>query len=753
MSLITKHKATSVKNPPRPSQVRRLCFGVAMLAYLVIVILYFIRPQVLIDIEGRLLDARFKLRGAEPPTDLVAIVAVDEKSISALGRWPWSREVTAKLIEQVDHAGAAAIGLDIVFSEPQQEEFLQQVDALQGLSEAARAEIRAAYQGSSPDEELARAIAESGKVVNGQFFYQDATKVEPQENLDHEELARLLASSTVAAVRSTVEDFPAWEAVAARPNIALIADAGRGAGYFNFSPGHDGLIRYAPLVMHYGDDFYPLLALQTLALYLDDAPIVVHAEEFGITQVSVGELPVITDELGSIAVNYRGPQQTIPTYSALDVLEGRVPTELLQDRMVLIGVTAIGVFDAHSTSFGPQFPGLEIQANVAENILQSDYITRSGIEVLIDLFTMLGLVVALALVMPRIHAGQYRAFATLSLLLLYAYGNYLVFAEMNLWLNLVYPLLAWLLTYLSLNLYLSFLVENRYDHVRSAFKHFLQPDLVDQLTQSPELLQFGGEQKELSILFTDIRNFTNLSEQLTPQQLAQFMKCYMDPMTEQVLSHNGTLDKYIGDAIMAIYGAPVPTENHPVDACNSALDMVVALDGIGQDCPELSHIFPVRMGVGINTGEVVVGNLGSSFHFTYTCLGDEVNLASRLEGLTKNYGVSVIVSENTYQKVKGQFILRDLDVVRVKGKQIPIRIYELRDRRATPAQQVQLATWDAALSDYRAQSWSQAISGFSALLEHWPGDKSCLLYIERCEHFMENPPVQPWDGVFTYTTK
>jgi adenylate cyclase len=339
MPLIKKHKAAGVKSPPSPSQVRRLCFGVAMLAYLVIVILYFIRPQVLIDIEGRLLDARFKLRGAQPPTGAVAIVAVDEKSISEVGRWPWSREVTAKLIEQVDRAGAAAIGLDIVFSEPQQEGFLQRVEALQGLSASARAEIRAAYDGRSPDEVLARTIADSGKVVNGQFFYLDATKVEQGADVDSEEQARVLASSTVAAVRSTVEAFPAWEAVAARPNIVPIADAGRGAGYFNFSPGHDGLLRYAPLVMRYGDEFYPLLALQTLALYLDDAPIVVQAEEFGISQINVGELPVITDELGSIAVNYRGPQQTIPTYSAVDLLEGRVPPELLEGRMVLIGVT------------------------------------------------------------------------------------------------------------------------------------------------------------------------------------------------------------------------------------------------------------------------------------------------------------------------------------------------------------------------------------------------------------------------------
>ncbi len=742
-----------IKMPPKWRRIRFNSLLLGLTVYLSLVVLYFLHPQVLADIEGRLLDARFKLRGEAATTGMVAMVAIDEQSLKELGRWPWSREVLAELIAKVDAMQPGAIGLDIVFSEPQHDGFLQQLDALEGVSESSKSQLRAAYRGRSPDELLAGVIAQSRRVVNGHFFYLDAAQAESELHYSKEQLNRLLASSSVAAVRSPLERFPSWEAQAVRPNIPIIANAGRGAGYFNFSPGHDGLIRYAPLVMRFGGAFYPLLALQTLAVYLDDAPIIVHAEEYGITQISLGDYPIMTDELGMIAINYRGGPKHIQTISALDLLKGRVEQNALAGKMVLIGVTAIGVFDAHSTSFGPQFPGLEIQANVAENILAGDYITRSGIEVMIDVTTMLLLITLLSIVLPYIRSSQNRFFVAIAIILLYSSGNYLLFSEKNLWINLTYPLLAWLLTYLSINVYLAFLVEYRYSHVRAAFKHFIHPDLVDQLTHNQELLHFGGQQKELSVLFSDIRDFTKISENLSPTELAQFMQCYMDPMTEQVLNHNGTLDKYIGDAIMAIYGAPVPTDKHPLDACNTALAMVDALAGIGRECPQLADVFPVEMGIGINTGEMVVGNLGSSFHFTYTCLGDEVNLASRLEGLTKSYGVSVIVSENTYQKVKEHFILRELDEVRVKGKQLPIRIFELCARSMSPSEKVALEQWSKALTEYRAQRWQQASNGFNALLELWPDDKSCLLYLQRCDHFLAHPPAQPWDGVATFTTK
>jgi len=313
--------------------------------------------------------------------------------------------------------------------------------------------------------------------------------------------------------------------------------------------------------------------------------------------------------------------------------------------------------------------------------------------------------------------------------------------------------MAWSGCFISLMLYQAFIVEARYSHVRSAFKHYLSPALVDQLTHNPDLLNFGGEEKELSILFSDIRNFTNLSETVTPSDLSRFLQAYMDPMTDCVLNNNGTLDKYIGDAVMAIYGAPVPFASHPVDACQSALDMIKALDTIVEQVPDLERLFPVKCGIGVHTGTVVVGNLGSSQQFNYTVIGDAVNLASRIESLTKNYGVDIMISDVTYELVKDEFICRELDRVRVKGKQEPVELYELMGRSVNDDTEYFIKCWNESLTAYRAQSFKQAHSMFENLPVRSGSKLSTQLYIDRCIHFVEHPVGADWDGVFTHTSK
>lgn len=744
-----------IKTPPSPKQLHLASLFISLVLFVLLATVYLIRPQIFEDIEGRLLDARFKLRGPIATSDLVAIVAVDEKSIEQVGRWPWSREVLASLITQISDMGAGAIGLDIVFSEPQPSPLETLLASHPSISAEERARLRHLLNGKSPDEVLAEAISASGRIVNGQFFYRASEQVKDLKPLAPELEQELLAFSGVDAVRSRVDEFPALDAKAVRMNIPLIARAGKGAGYFNFIPGRDGIIREANLLMRYKDNFYPSLALKTLAFYLDQAPIVVHAEEYGIDHLTLDGMEIPTDEVGGFVVNFRGPPGTIPTYSAVDVLTGKVPVEALAEHMVLLGVTAIGVYDAHSTPFGPSFPGLEIQGNVAENIIQGDYIHHTGMELLVDLLVILLILMALSLTLPYIGGILPRFFVSLVFIAIFGWLNLYWFESKQLWINLTYPILAWVLGYITLTVYLTVVVERRLSTVNTAFQYYLHPELVKQLTQQPELLQFGGEQKRLSILFSDIRNFTNLSEGLTPEQLAKFIHCYMDPMTEQVLNHRGTLDKYIGDAVMAIFGAPLPVTGHAVDACNAALDMIAELDHIVECCPELEHVFPIRIGVGVHTGEVVVGNLGSSFHFTYTVLGDNVNLASRLEGLTKAYGVNILVSEETRAEVGGVFITRELDRVRVKGKRIPIRIYELVGRSGEVSDEAHacINLWHEALALFHARQWVAAREGFEAMLHERGDDKACSLYIERCDHYEANPPPEDWDGVTTFTSK
>jgi len=745
----------NIRKPPSRKTINLTSGLIAILLFVMVASVYLVRPQILEDIEGRLLDARFKLRGPIATSNLVAIVAVDERSIEQLGRWPWSREVLAKLITRLSDMGAGAIGLDIVFSEPQPSPLETLLAERPAIAEAERERLRQLFDGNSPDEILAEAIRHSGRVVNGHFFYTSAVTAKDLKPLPPALEAELLARSGVDAVRASSDSFPARDAVAVRMNVPDLARAGNGSGFFNFIPGRDGIIRSANLLLRYRDEFYPSLALKTLAFYLDQAPIVVHAQEYGIDHLTLGGMEIPTDEVGGFVLNYRGPAGTIPSYSASDILQGRVPAEAIDGRMVLLGVTAIGVYDAHSTPFGPSFPGLEIQANVAENIIHGDYIHHSGMELLVDLLVILLIMLALALVLPLLSGIFLRFVFSVAVILAFAGLNLYLFEQRQLWLNLTYPLLAWVTGYIALNVYLTLIVEHRLSTVNTAFQYYLHPELVKELTQKPELLQFGGEQKRLTILFSDIRNFTNLSEGLTPAQLARFIHCYMDPMTEQVLNHRGTLDKYIGDAVMAIFGAPLPVADHPEDACNAALDMIAELDNIVKCCPELAHVFPIRIGVGVHTGNVVVGNLGSSFHFTYTVLGDNVNLASRLEGLTKVYGVNVLVSEETRGEVGDKFLCRELDRVRVKGKQVPIRIYELVGRSGEVSEEARACVhiWHEALALFHQQQWEQAKEGFEAMLHERGIDKACQLYIERCDYYQQTPPPADWDGVTTFTSK
>jgi adenylate cyclase len=745
----------NIHKPPSRSTVYLTSAAIAVALFLLLASVYLVRPQILEDVEGRLLDARFQLRGAVETSGLVTLVAVDEKSLEAYGRWPWSREVLAALIERLSEMGAGAIGLDIVFSEAQPSPLESLLATRPAIDAAERERLRRLLGGESPDAVLAEAIRRSGRVVNGHFFYTSAETARELEPLPPELEAELLARSGVDAVRAVSDAFPARDAVAVRMNIPELARAGNGAGFFNFVPGRDGIVRSASLLLRYRDEFYPSLALKTLALYLERAPIVVHAREYGIDHLTLGGIAIPTDEVGGFVLNYRGPPGTIPGHSAADILQGRVPAEAIAGKLVLLGVSAIGVYDAHSTPFGPSFPGVEIQANVAENILLGDYIHHSGMELLVDLLAIFLILFLLAMVLPLLRGIFPRFLFSIVVILAFAALDIVLFEQRQLWLNLTYPLLAWVLGYIALNVYLTIVVERRLSTVNTAFQYYLHPELVKQLTLQPELLQFGGEKKRLTILFSDIRNFTNLSENLTPDQLAHFIHCYMDPMTEQVLNHRGTLDKYIGDAVMAIFGAPLPVAEHPLDACNAALDMIAELDTIVHCCPELAHVFPIRIGVGVHTGDVVVGNLGSSFHFTYTALGDNVNLASRLEGLTKAYGVSVIISEDTRAEVGERFLCRELDRVRVKGKQVPIRIYELiaRMEEASEEQRHHGFLWEEALAQFRTQQWAAAKEGFEALLRERGEEKACSLYIERCEHYAQHPPPAGWDGVTTFTSK
>lgn len=745
------------RRPPNPREIRTVCLLIGLVVLILATNAYLLQPQFVAAIEGRLLDERLRFRGPIETSGIVAIAAVDDASIDALGRWPWSRRTLAKLIQAINQAGATTIGLDIIFSESETKQIYAQLDQLQYVNPEVRRELETALSRESPDDVLANTLRTAGNVINGLFFYTSPDQAKGLQSISPTEEAALLAKATVTAVRTKTDHFRVRKAYGVETNIPVIGQAGRGAGHFNSLPGRDGIIRKAPLIMRYRGELYPSLAVKALALYLDDAPVVVYAEDYGITHLSLGGHVIPTNELGEIIINYRGPPKTIPTYAAIDILRGEIPSGALTGKLVFLGVTATGVYDAHSTPLGPSFPGLEIQANVAENLILGDALRRTGVEALIDLATMGLIILLLCLVLPRFDHIHSRTLFSLLVIGVYTAVNYYVFSRLQLWVALVYPLSAWLLTYFFLTLYLTMVVERTSSNVRKMFGSYVHPGVVDKLIEQPELLKFGGEEKELTMLFADIRNFTGISERLTAPQLARFLNCCMDNLSQHVFSNQGTLDKYIGDEIMAIYGAPYPSEQHPKEACVTALAMIKSLPDIEGCCPMIKakypQFFPVRIGVGIHTGDTVVGNLGSSYQFNYTAIGDSVNVASRLQGLTKVYKVNIVVSETTYMEVKDDFIFRELDTVQVKGRETPIRIYELRGKELIRDEAEFLDRWQCGLDAFRERRWEDGLSVFEAAATLYPLDEPCMRYAEECRRFISEPPPPDWKPVTSYTTK
>lgn len=744
---------TASLKPWKTRVIRLVSYAIGAIVFVAMLFAYQVKPKLLNDLEGRLLDLRFQLRGPTDVTNQVALVAVDEESLAAYGRWPWPRARSAELIQGIHDAGAAVVGLDIIYSEPETAQTLAQLEPILDADPKLAKTLHQRLASQSGDQLLAETLRNTGNVVNGHFFFTFKGGTPQKSDAELEQLDRLLASSAVELVRSKQPEFSVVQAYGVTPNIPLIADAGPGAGYFNFPPGADGLVRVAPLVMRYRDRLYPSLALKTLAHLLQE-PILVNVADYGIRNITLGDFTIPTDEYGAVILNFRGRPGTIPTYSAATVLDGTLPPRALADKIVILGVTAVGVYDAHSTSFGPAFPGPEIQSTLLDNLIAGDSLQQTNLQQLVDVLTMAILITLLAAAFPRIKQVVWQNAFGFTLILIYMAINYWLFASYNTWINMIYPLVAWAITFATLAVFFGVIVERRFGNVREAFRSYLHPALVEQLTYRPELLQFGGESKELTILFSDVRGFTEKSESITPQELAEFLRCYMDPMTEIVFKNRGTLDKYIGDAVMAFYGAPFPSAVHPQRACRTALQMLEALDHIFDSYPHLLHLSPVKIGIGIHTGLAAVGNFGSTYRFSYTVLGDSVNLASRLEGLCKRYGTEVVVSETTYARVKEEFLCRELDQVRVKGKQHPITIYQLLAEIGLEKEEYDwLPQWHEALVSYKQRNFEGALVILNQLHNLRPEDKAVQLYIARALQYAERPPPADWDGTYTYTEK
>jgi adenylate cyclase len=712
------------------------------------------KPDFLETLDNRLTDTMFRWRGPVKPAQPIVIVDIDEKSLRAIGQWPWPRNTVAKMIQNLGAGGARVIGLDIVFAEADRTSPKNFVDELQQLLPAqlppeTLAELKT-KEALDHDLALGKAMAATPSVLGYVFQIQDDGLKNQADIPFPSGATRLVPSST------SYEDISLLRAYRAITNVMAVAQ-GQSEGFFNVFPDAAGTVRKVPLFMMMDGVPYPSLALEMARIGTGAQETTIHVsrqKQTGpkdVLGIMLGATFIPTDETGQLTVNFRGPGQTYPYLSAMDILAGK-NLDRVQGKYVLIGTSAAGLLDLRATPFSNIYPGVEVHATIIDNILNHDPFTHDifteiGITYVLLFIGGLGLSALLAYASPWVGG-----LGSLLLVMLTLAGNYLFFFSHNQLIGLSYPLLTILAIFLVVTLFNYFFESQKKRFISSAFGHYVSPQIVHQLMEHPERLSLQGEQKNLTVLFSDIQGFTSISEKMTSEELGRFMNEYLTAMSHIVLEGKGTVDKFIGDAVMAIWGAPVEDEDHAANCVRAAFKMMEKLKLLQEDWQK-RDLPEVHIRIGINTGIMSVGNFGSDQRFDYTVMGDNVNLASRLEGANKAYNTNIIISEYTRNALGEGFYCRLLDLVRVKGKEMPVRIYEPLCE-GEPEQELRKETeaFAEALRHYTNREFGKAEEIILALNQANPL-RLYELYLDRLAHFSGNPPPEYWDGAFTFTTK
>ena len=723
-------------------------------------------------LELKTLDLRFKLRGVGQPSEDVVIVVIDDYSIENLGRWPWPRSYHAKAVDILSDAGARAIGFDMIFTEPEENPARYVLRQLKhyyeslGLNNSPEGvkfsgTLRQAIETSDSDLIFSESVRKSGNVaipfVLISFDDNEQPAVSEKEYLPQEDMPppelfgtdptvleppdRIKAAAYSRPVKDDGNGFDVTVARDLLMPIPELLERARMFGYVNFSPDIDGSLRWQDMAYELSGEYYGPIEVQLVKEYLglEDTDLRLIRGE----GLQIGKTTVPLDRKARFLINFYGPLGSFKYYSFADLIDGTLESEAFSEKIVLIGGAATGLGDVWTTPFEKSMPGVEKNATVISNILKEDFLIKSP--PLVDVIFILAVGLVLGFILPKTSSVRGVAFSLLALAVTVVL-NFSLFSFFRMWANLVWPLTTLFSVSACVITYQFFTEEKEKRHIKKAFKYYLNPALVDELAKDHSGLQLGGEEKELTVLFSDIRGFTSISEGMSPERLVSFMNTYLSLMTKTIMQNNGVVDKYIGDAVMAIFGAPLYFEDHAETACSTAVRMIEEIRSCSKAWQEMG--FPeINIGIGINTGPMVVGNMGSEDRFDYTVMGDSVNLASRLEGLCKVYGAGIVVSEFTASKADG-FSFRELDVVQVKGKEYPERIFEL----LVEADKEDLKEYTEALKLYRQRQWTQALESFSHLLLK-TGHPLYRLYEQRCLDFQKTPPPDDWDGVFRLTEK
>ncbi len=770
----------------------RLQYLVAFAMTVVFVLLRTWDPLPLQLLRLKTFDMYQRIQPREAIKHPVAIIDLDEESLAAYGQWPWPRTLVAELVTKLMAQGVAVIGFDMVFADPDRTSPAVIANVLPNLDAKTREALASL---PSNDTEFANVLRGS-RVVLGQ-----STAVRESTRTDEEKPIK--SSVGVKGVKGVDPKNFMFAFRGLVRNLRKLEQTASGIGLFTLRPAIDGVVRRVPMVVRVGKQLYPSLTIEMLRVALGRKGMLVIGDEAGISGVRLSKtLHVPTDRNGRTWVNFARHDRS-RYVSAKDVLDGTVPPGRLRGHLVIFGTSAVGLLDIKTTPVDDAMPGVEVHAQLLENILES--MSHQGARQVLDkimalpedkrdpallkqvedqlaafeargpanltwphyalaaeitaLVTMCGLVAGMVLTVGAVLSLLVYVVVASGLAMM----SWYLYTDQGLLLDIAYIAFTGFFLY-SMLTYLSYVrEESQRRQVRNAFGHYMSPALVEQLAENPDQLQLGGEMRDMTLLFADVRGFTSISElyKSDPQGLTRLINRFLTPTTNVILDRLGTIDKYMGDCIMAFWNAPLDDDNHAGHACESALAMMVSVNKLNETLEaeaeaEDKQFIPIKIGIGLNSGECCVGNMGSGQRFDYSVLGDDVNLASRLEGQSKTYGVDIVIGENTRQRAS-DYAYIELDLIKVKGKNDAVRVFALMgepDKCDDSEFQALAVNHAAMLEAYRDQRWDDART-LSAECRKLDGDIDglCDLYNERIDEYEAEPPGDDWDGVFVATTK
>ncbi|VAW52305.1 Adenylate cyclase [hydrothermal vent metagenome] len=704
----------------------------------------------LTNLENQAYDSRLKLTLPKHVDKQVVIIDIDEKSLNEIGQWPWNRNILAKINDILfDYYQIKTIGYDIVFAEQDIDEGTKLLaemanGPLQGNSEFIE-EYHRVISSLQHDQQFAKSL-KNRKTVMGFVMNTDFTK-----GALPEEITKLN--------KKTQNQLAIYNAEGYTANLKILQQNAFSGGFFNNRQlDDDGVFRRVPLLQTYDNKLYESFALALVRAATGSPAIEMvvgtnkNSGDLFLEWISVGEMDIPVDHYSGVLVPYIGKQKSFQYISAVDVINKKIDKNILDGKITLFGTSAPGLLDLRTIPLEARYPGVEVHANIIQGILDGRMLHAPGYTKGYEFILICFIGIALTFTLPMLSA-LYSTLLIFSSIALLIATNFYAWTNIQLVLPIASPVLLVVMLF-ALQMTYGFFIESRGKRqLAHLFGQYVPPELVDEMSEKMEEINLDGEIREMSVLFSDVRDFTSISETLEPKELTDYINAFLTPITKVIHDNRGTIDKYMGDAVMAFWAAPLEDNQHALHALNAGISIIESMKQLRKKFSEKQ--WPeIYVGVGINTGDMNVGNKGSEFRVDYTVLGDAVNLGSRLEGLTKFYCVDIITSEFTKHAVP-EYEYRELDLVKVKGKDKPVRIYEPLGllESVDKAERKLLKQFHIGIKQYRAQNWDAAEREIFGLSQLDPERKIYKIYMDRIMHYRENPPATNWDGSFTHTSK